>query len=492
MSDETQKPRFQLEKVYADGSREEPELHSLTGIDETCRMGRRGFLLTSAIGMGAMASLLNGCASGSAAQPKNNTSSSSPAAKPKIPGYPPDLPRIDAPKIHGLAAHGKTVHSLAFSPDVKTLFTAGSDDKVKLWSIPDGKLQKTLGGADGPKLVSAALGADGKTLVTGHFDGVLKFRRAPFAKISQEITGDGLKNLTDIAISPDGKTMAVLTQKGITFRSLPSGSVLASMEQEQKNSRIAFSPDGAMLAGTVSSTREVLFWSVPSGDLLTRWNFPAERLAFSADGTLLGATDEGILKLSRMPSGGEEKMLDIGKQRNAPLVFSPDGKWLATRTGGNGVLLLSAPFPEPALLLQGHSGSVFVVAFSGDSRFLAVGTTAGAVYVWEMTGKEAPCAIKAVLYDPDSMPKDVSARQAITSEKSIYIGRCGDPLPAGAVCTCNCVQGRAPVGGTICTCNTVVTCTCNTVAVRSSAPSRGVGGGSYCRCNKICTCVPIK
>ena len=478
MSSKIQKPRFQLERVYDDGSREEPELHSLDGIDADCRMGRRGFLLTSAVGAGALAALLSGCASGSA-QSRGDKPTGSKAPAP---------PRIYAPNIHGLTAHGRTVHSLIFSSDSKTLFTAGSDDKVKFWSIPEGKLQGTVVGS---KLVSIALDANDKILVTGIFGGLLRPWPAPFVKADKEM--GTLKNILDIALGPDGKTLAVATQKGIQLHSFPSGNVLATLAQEENVSRIAFSPDGSMLAGSIASTKETLLWSVPSGNLLARWSFPAERMVFNADGTLLvAAKHRGVTQLSHTPSGDRENMLGE-KQNHIPLAFSPDAKWLAVQSRPSTVLLFSAPFSEPALSIEGHEKDVFAAAFSRDNRFLAVGTTKGSVYVWELNGsEETPCALQAILYDADSMQKGVSAQQAITSEKSVFIGRCGDPLPPGAVCTCNCVAGRAPAAGTICTCNTVVTCTCNTVPVQRATPSRGRSGGTYCRCDRICTCVPVK
>jgi hypothetical protein len=54
---------------------------------------------------------------------------------------------------------------------------------------------------------------------------------------------------------------------------------------------------------------------------------------------------------------------------------------------------------------------------------------------------------------------------------------CGTPIPAGAVCVCNCVPGTIGHSGRtfstsgICTCDLV--CTCNTV----------------CTCLSVCSCV---
>ena len=484
MSKGIRAPRFQLEKVYDDGSREEPQLYSLTAIDATCRMGRRGFLLTSAIGAGALAALSVGCGAVS-----ELTKGADPP-RPNAQGYPPNLPRVDAPKTHGLVAHKKTVHFLEFSQDGKTLFSASSDDTVKLWSVPDGKPQNAFGGSSEPELASVAISADNKAMVTGHFKGKVMLWQAPFKDPAKEMGVKAAKN-TGVAFGPGDKIMAVSTQEGLQLYSFPAGEKLATLEANAV-SQIVFSSDRAVLAGAFPSGG-VQFWAAPSGDTFASWNITAQRMAFSPDGTLLGSTFKGVLQLNRMPTGDVEMMLDAGAQADAPLAFSPDGKWLAVRAKTSSILLIPAPFSKPVLQLDGCEGRVFTLAFSKDSRYLAAGTTSGAIYIWEMSGAEMRCEFKAVFYDPANTPQNVSVRHAVSSEKSVYIGRCGDPLPAGAVCTCNCVAGRAPVGGTICTCNTVTTCTCNTVPVRSTSPSRGGGGGgSYCSCNKICTCVPIK
>ena len=47
----TEKPEFRLKRVYSDGNSGEPELFELKDINGDWTMGRREFLITSAVGM---------------------------------------------------------------------------------------------------------------------------------------------------------------------------------------------------------------------------------------------------------------------------------------------------------------------------------------------------------------------------------------------------------------------------------------------------------
>ncbi len=76
-------------------------------------------------------------------------------------------------------------------------------------------------------------------------------------------------------------------------------------------------------------------------------------------------------------------------------------------------------------------------------------------------------------FDPAATPADDSGRTyTVTDSTGIartYTLPCGSPIPAGAVCTCNCIPGKAAV----------------------PVPVPSGGGGTICTCNKICTCVPV-
>jgi WD40 repeat protein len=77
---------------------------------------------------------------------------------------------------HLLNAH--MVMDLCFSPDGKTLATAGVDHKVNLWDVAGAKVRRTLQGHTRP-VRAVAFSADGRLLVSGSEDGTIRLWRLP-------------------------------------------------------------------------------------------------------------------------------------------------------------------------------------------------------------------------------------------------------------------------------------------------------------------------
>ena len=132
MNKKLQIPRFQLQRVYEDGSRDEPKVHPLAGIDAICCMGRRGFLLTSAIGAGALAVFSAGCDS----KPDSDKPSGEKNGQPQE----PPVPELKTRYLDGLAAHLRGARTINFSPDGTMLAFTESPSHVKFWVMPSGKL----------------------------------------------------------------------------------------------------------------------------------------------------------------------------------------------------------------------------------------------------------------------------------------------------------------------------------------------------------------
>lgn len=464
MRKKLQVPKFQLEKVYSDGSRDEPALHALNGIDIGCRMGRRGFLLTSAVGVGVVGML--------------SVSGVAEAAEKEL-----TQPSDDAKKMKGLVAHLDAVNTLAFSPNGRMLASGSKDKTVKLWSIPDGKLGRTIKGQESP-VASVVFTPDGKSLVAGSEDGTVNVWSTSSGKLLKAIDTPSVSRLASLALSPDGKLLATATRSDyVQLWSMPSGKKDKYLRSHRSGSPLAFSPDGKLLANGAPSATAVTLWSLPSGEQVAQWKCEAGALAFSPDSALLATVSASQLRLWSVPSGNLYLAPDkTGVGRDA-VSFSPNGKLLAAGTAARELMLLQKPFDKPAKVFMGHDSVIRSLAFSKNSRFLASGAADGAIFIWEILDADSlepgtGFRLHASLFDLDAVNKNITVRQYTRADKSTQVAPCGTPLPTGAVCTCNCVSGRhsPPASPPV---------------SRPFSPGRS-GGGGVCTCNKICTCVPIK
>jgi WD domain, G-beta repeat len=168
------------------------------------------------------------------------------------------------PGIAALTGHTGSVHSVAFSPDGKTLATGSADRTVRLWDVATRhQIGNPLTGHAGP-VWSVAFSPDGKTLATGSADDTVRL----WDVATRHQIGNPLAGHTDwvdsVAFSPDGKTLAtgnddhtvrlwdVATRHQI-------GNPLTGHTGPVDS--VAFSPDGKTLA-TGSDDQTVRLWDV--------------------------------------------------------------------------------------------------------------------------------------------------------------------------------------------------------------------------------------
>lgn len=209
-------------------------------------------------------------------------------------------PPLDAPSPRAvLDAHAREVHALTFSPNGLIFATAGGktdldSDEVSLW-------------------------------VTGTGE-----HRLTFANYRGRVSA--------LAFSPDGKLLAVGGDQGrIVLLEVESGTErLAFTGKSGRVVELSFSFDGKVLVSVSISPEkqvEIRRWEAATGD--TRGTLESESAAvvsLAPDGGALAWVVSGEspgLRILDIETNKTRTLARIGITPEDPLIFAPDGKWLA-------------------------------------------------------------------------------------------------------------------------------------------------------------------
>jgi WD40 repeat protein len=285
-----------------------------------------------------------------------------------------------------LRGHTQNITALAFSSDGRRLASVGWDRAVRVWDLREGIEIGALIGHTGTPLSVGFVDGD-RRIVTSSLDGTMRLWDASGSPGTLPV--DTTNVTLSLSFAAGGSMLMVSAVNGIRLLDLGNegASILPAALPLDTVVAGAISPDGRLVAVT-RRDRSISTWDRESGRPVWTAHGHDEvvkDIAFSPDARLVASSAEDFtLRLWDTGSGAARSVFPRDLQQSFPPAFSPDSRLVAcpslhgvmiwnTRSGQT-VTQLPQPDPE---------GRVNAVVFSPDGRLLATGDAGGTVTIWD-------------------------------------------------------------------------------------------------------------
>lgn len=280
----------------------------------------------------------------------------------------------------------------------QTLAVGADRPTIILWDASTGQqLNQVQMFNDGRSVRSIAISPDGKTLAAG-----LSNRKPKMGKIilwdisdpqrpvrSKELDAPGVVDVNSLAFSPDGQFLASGNE--------PTAATNESTAPQTDSGDAASASETAATSSTSESepkpgkSNPLILWDMRTQKPLHYLSGHTElvtSVAFSPDGlTLASGSWDNTVMFWDTKSGESRGQLTGYEEGVSSVAFSPNGRILASGDGSGAILLWQTNGDvrtRQRLSLKGHGGSVQGLSFSADSRMVASGSSDNTVLVWDL------------------------------------------------------------------------------------------------------------
>lgn len=336
-----------------------------------------------------------------------------------------------------LFTHEEDIKVAAFSPGGKFLATARWDKPAQVWDVATGQAIVTLP-YDGV-VELAVFSADGKFLAIAGDGSAQVWETSNWRPVADPINKIG--GPTAVTFSPDGKFLAISARdQTARVWEVSSNKLVRTFNHGDNNlnlsgdmDAVVFSPDGKHLV--TSWRHEIQMWELTTGNktgLTMEHNGRVNAIAFSPDGTFLtSAGESSTVRVSDVISGQEVSNLPHLATVTA-VVFSKDGEYLATASEDKTVKVWKQDIsqtvragarlePRPMAVVANitHEAPITAIIFSPDGKYLATASQDNTARVWEANGGRE---VARVVYEKEvlaiAFSADGSSIAAVSSDNT--------------------------------------------------------------------------
>jgi len=268
---------------------------------------------------------------------------------------------------------GCGVLALAFSPDGRTLYSAGDDNLIRRWDVPSGKQTGEFKGHEG---LVVSLIAHGDTIISGSLDRTIRVWNAKTTEQKKSLPR-GQGECDALAMSKDGSLLATAgLNNTIRVINAATGNDFHAADAAQAGlTTLAMSADRKRLASITSDGR-VIVWNRDKGKIERQWDCKQTGdvlLGLAPKGDIV-VTASNSLHIWNASDGSQIANVALKLGQAVALAFSPDGNTLALgySTGQESPIELWDVKDRKATgVTFKYTGSLHALAWSPDGKTIA-------------------------------------------------------------------------------------------------------------------------
>jgi WD40 repeat protein/serine/threonine protein kinase len=304
--------------------------------------------------------------------------------------------RLDGARLV-LRGHREYVENVAVCRHTPIAISAAWDKSVRFWNSESGRELKSI---ELPTHAwSVAIDPEEKHVAVGAWDGRVRIYTIPDGRLVDDWEGP-TKRVPAVAFHPDGKHLVAgfaafdepRSANAVLVYDLAKREIIRQLPQRGYIQSLAIRPDGKQLA--TADYQGVTIWDDESGQRVSEIS-GRQAVAWSPDSKRLATGDDRHVIVVRDLNGGTPDVVLRGHTGQVfSVAFSFDGLRLASASRDKTVRLWNVANGEQLAVYLGHTWTVTSVAFLGPERLISSSWDA-TLRIWDTTQQQAVQSLNA-------------------------------------------------------------------------------------------------